>query len=187
MEGTVTRKRIGGRVVRDADVPHFRVDQTVDKLTVHDCAPSDSGADGEINTVSETSGSPPARFGQSGSIHVSIEADRNAKRPGEGSGEVCKLPPGFGRSGDMTPRGRSWIEVNRAKAADAESGKRTLRLEKMDAAPDRLIRRGGGDNGGDEVIGAGADSANKLGPTGFNCSKLFHAPDSLPHRHRIRR
>ena len=74
----------------------------------------------------------------------------------------------------MAPGWRAFVEIDRAEAADSDGFERTGGLEEFEATGDGFGRSGGGDDGGGEVVGAGACSADELGTAGFNCRKCFH-------------
>lgn len=174
VEGADASEGIRGDVVRNADVAHFGVDEAVEEFTVDDGTTSDAGADGEVDAVGETAGGSPASLGESGGVNVGVETDGDIEGPGESSGEVSELPASFGGGGDMAPGGRCGVEIDGAETANAEGFERAGGGKEFEATGYGFSGSGGGDDGGGEVVGAGACSADELGATGFDCSELFH-------------
>ena len=75
-----SRKRVCIAVLRDQDVAHFRMSQTVQRRAAHECAPADPGSHGEVENVVETVRRAPSGFSQRGGVYIGVESDWKSQR-----------------------------------------------------------------------------------------------------------
>ena len=92
MERARPGERVGRAVVRDAHVPHLRMDQAVHHPSVHEPTAADPGAHGEIDEVVEPLRRAPSALAQGGGVDVGVEAHRDAEGLTDGPDDVGAAP-----------------------------------------------------------------------------------------------
>jgi hypothetical protein len=96
MIGTAAGVGIGLQIVRNADVAHLRMEQSVDHFSIHQCSAADPGAHSEVENIRNTAPCAPTRFAGSSGVDVGVEADRYVEFALQGSGQIEILPVGLG-------------------------------------------------------------------------------------------
>src|ERR1700685_3061215 len=79
VERTVARKGIPD-IVRNAKMTHLGMDQSVNDAAAHQSTAADSGADGDVNGVLQSSCRAPTRFAQHRAVHIGVETHWNPQR-----------------------------------------------------------------------------------------------------------
>ena len=93
--GATAGERILVRIMRNANMSHLGVEQSVDDLAVHYGSAADSGSYGEIEEVGNATARTPAGFACGRRIDVGIKANGNVERALQGARQVTLLPVGL--------------------------------------------------------------------------------------------
>ena len=115
VERARARERIRLEIVRDAHVPHLRVDEPVHQPAVHHAATADPRADGQVNERVESLRRAPAPLTERRGVDVGVDADFDAERVSDGAGDIHVRPPRLRCGGDESIRGGIRSQVERAE------------------------------------------------------------------------
>src|SRR5437763_691401 len=96
------------------------------RLAVYDEADADASADRDVGEVIKALPRTPPHFGHRRAVHIGVEDCGDARGATQRPEDVSSAPARLGRARDLTMGGRRRIEVQRAKAADAECGETVL-------------------------------------------------------------
>ncbi len=116
-----TRIRIGGKVMRHADMSHFGVQEAMDHLTIHNRAASDARTNREVNKIRDPSTRAPSGLASGRGVYIGVESDWDLKRAPYGPGQIVLLPSGFRGRSDVSEGRRVGTKVNRPERSDADS------------------------------------------------------------------
>ncbi len=176
MERADPGEGIPPRVVRDADVPHLRMEHAVEKPPVNHRAAPDPGAHREINKRLQPLCCPPTALSKSGRVHIRFQVNRDAEGLLKRFHQVRAGPSRLGGSGDRSKGGRIRVQIQGAESADPDGLKLGPEaLEKRDHALQGLRRRCGGDAGdGPQILRSGSHCAEELGAACFNRAVKAH-------------
>src|SRR5215469_7172509 len=176
MKRTVPGIRIFHEIMRDPNVPHLGMQHSMTDLSIHDRAPANSRAHGQVDKVRNSTARAPSRLAGGRRIDVGIKAHRNVEPARDLSRQIKLLPSGLRCRRDESKCRRIGAQINRTKGADAHRTRLRFALaEKRQHFCDRLLRRRGRKRGQFQVVGTGADPANKLRAARFNAPKEAHA------------
>ena len=162
--------------MRQSDVTHFRMQQTMQQFPIPTKSPANPRADREIKHRFTPLPRAPAVFGQRRGIDIRIEGHGDIEGLAEMAKHVRILPSRFGRGGDFPIIRRARRDPRRSKGPNANGGNPSVQLLAMqqmrrDRSKGGLgICRGKADNF-PKVLRPGADGADKLCATSFNGGK----------------
>src|SRR5262245_4712374 len=92
MIGAQTRKWICLPVVRNADVPHLRVQEAVEQAPMDYSPTPDTSAGGDVQQGIKALGGSPALLSKRRGVHISIESDWETQSTAERPGQVSASP-----------------------------------------------------------------------------------------------
>lgn len=153
------------QVVRNANVPHFRVRQAVHDFAAHHRAASNSGADGEVEAIVDGLRRAPSCFAKDGRVDIRIEFHRDSERTSNRVREIVITPGEFGRRGNAPALQLDWPE-----RADAHGAQLPARIfaNPIHSRRNRRLRRPGLKLGGYQVIRTCSHAADELCSPRFN-------------------
>lgn len=179
--GEIQVKLVPGEV----NMTHFWVRVAMKKLTVHQGAATNAGADGKVNQVARSLPRAPEGFSQHRAIDICIKADGQGgvQSVFQKTDDVGVFPTEFRCGEDVTIVWKIRARVEGTEAGDAQGGQRTefpLSLkEKFRAGCKRWLGEGGGDaDFAEDVVLFISHSADKLCSSSFNTTEefsVFHA------------
>ena len=151
---------------RQANMAHFRMNQTVQRLSVDHHTAADTGTHGQIQPDLRALQRPPAIFTECRTVDVGVERDRHTKRLRQTRRDRGVGPAGLGRAGNMPPVGSRHIEPRWPERRDSNRRKTAaMQIEERLDCAQCLCRRGGGHGCfGQQPVGMRANGNIDLGP-----------------------
>src|SRR5690606_25935782 len=128
MEGAAAGEGVLRVVMREWNVAHFWMDETMQQFALHHSATAHTRPNGEVQKGGKPLRSAPAPFAQGRSVHVGIKLDRHWQGRTQRTDHVRASPAGFWCGQDAPIGGGGRVRVQRAKARDAQPGKGPQRL-----------------------------------------------------------
>ena len=149
------------------------VEQTVQQLAIDENPATDSGANGDVNERIDALPCSPEVFSEHGGVHIRVPGDGDVVAIMQLGHDVGELPAGLGRGGDVAVRLAVFVEIDRAKGANANGGDGAVfRLghgqETVDARQRVFRRCRRNTNDVTHIVRAGADCADELGAAGLD-------------------
>jgi hypothetical protein len=175
MKGALARgiRRQAGHRGRHEQVAGLGMQQAVQESAMDEDADADAGADGDVDERVQPLAGAPEMLAEHRRIDIGVERHGHLQAVAEKAEQVGLLPAGFRCCRDAAKAGAGRVEVERAKAADAERGEvavlRALRRKPLGTGGQRLrgcCRREAG--GGQHLIGTATKAADKLGAAGLD-------------------
>src|SRR5579862_7088575 len=143
MKRTVPRVRILREIVRNADMPHLRMQHSVNHLAIHDGAPADTSPHRQINEVGNPPPCTPTRLSRGGSVDVGIEAHGNIESARYLACQIELLPARLRGGCDETESRRVRPQIDGTERSDPYGAHRrpaTL-AKKCKHLPERFLWR----------------------------------------------
>ena len=126
VERTAAREGIGGKVVGQQHMSHFRVQQSVNQPAIDHDSAADAGADCYVDCRVAILQRAPAPLCKRRCVYVEVESDGDVERSLQRGDEVRAGPSRFGGRHDLPIGGRTGSRIDRSERCHAD---------RMQAAP----------------------------------------------------
>ena len=176
MVGATALIRVLVAIVRDGDVPHFRVHPAMQDAAIGDGTTPNAGTHREIQQTVQADTGTPACLAKGGGIDIGVETHRETKSFYQMAHDVDICPTRFWRGGNVAVGRGGLFQIHRSEAAYTNGGKCAVLsggiLKEAANLGQRNLRRVGIDaNLCTDVVWMGTDGTDEFGPTRFNGAK----------------